>query len=54
MAGAESFAANAKVCGPKDCTLGGLDGVVDAKGRIYVLDLVAGDIRVMERNPAGA
>lgn len=53
VAGAESFAANAKVCGPKDCTLGGLDGVADAKGHIYVLDLVAGDIRVMERNPAG-
>ena len=27
----------------------GLDGVVDAAGRIYVLDLVAGDIQVMQR-----
>ena len=54
VAGAESFAANAKVCGPNDCTLGGLDGVADAKGRIYILDLVAGVTRVMEHNRAGA
>jgi hypothetical protein len=54
VAGAESFAANAKVCGPNDCTLGGLDGVADVKGRIYILDLVAGVTRVMEHNQAGA
>jgi hypothetical protein len=54
VAGAESFAANAKVCGPNDCTLGGLDGVADAKGRIYILDLVAAETRVMERDKAGA
>jgi hypothetical protein len=54
VAGAESFAANAKVCGPNDCTLGGLDGVADAKGRIYILDLVAGVTRVMEHNQVGA
>jgi hypothetical protein len=54
VAGAESFAQNAKVCGPNDCTLGGLDGVADSKGRIYILDLVAGETLVMERNPAGA
>jgi hypothetical protein len=53
VAGAESFAENAKVCGPNDCTLGGLDGVVDSKDRIYILDFVAADIRVMERNPSG-
>jgi hypothetical protein len=54
VAGAESFVANAKVCGPNDCTLGGLDGVADAKGRIYILDLVAAETLIMERNKAGA
>jgi hypothetical protein len=49
VAGAESFTENAKVCGPNDCTLGGLDGVADAAGRIYVLDFVANNVRVMER-----
>lgn len=49
VAGAESFAENAKVCGPNDCTLGGLDGVTDAEGRIYILDFVAANILVMER-----
>jgi hypothetical protein len=48
VAGAESFAENAKVCGPNDCTLGGLDGVADATGRIYVLDFVANNVRAME------
>ena len=48
VAGAETFAENAKVCGPNDCTVGGLAGAVDADGRSYVLDFVAGDIRVME------
>lgn len=47
VAGVESFAENAKVCGPNDCTLGGLDGVVDAQGRIYILDLVSNEVRVM-------
>jgi hypothetical protein len=54
VAGAEAFEENAKVCGPNDCTLGGLDGVVDAKGRIYILDFVAGEVRVMESNKARA
>ena len=49
VAGAESFAENAKVCGPNDCTLGGLDGVADAQGRIYILDFVANNVRVMEK-----
>lgn len=48
VSGAECFSENAKVCGPNDCTLGGLDGAVDAKGQIYILDLFVGDIRVME------
>jgi hypothetical protein len=52
VAGTESFAENARVCGPNDCTLGGLAGVADAKGRIYILDFVAADVRVMEQNPA--
>ena len=54
VAGAESFAENAKVCGPNDCTLGGLNGAVDAQGRVYVLDLVAAEVRVMERKAEGA
>jgi hypothetical protein len=49
VAGAESFAENARVCGPDDCTVGGLAGAVDEKGRIYILDLVANNVRVMER-----
>ena len=54
VAGAESFPENERVCGPNDCTLGGLDGAVDAKGRIYVLDLVAGSVRIMEEKPKEA
>jgi hypothetical protein len=49
VAGVETFAANAKACGPSDCTAGGLDVAADAQGRIYILDLVTGDIRVMKR-----
>jgi hypothetical protein len=49
VAGPESFAENARVCGPNDCTLGGLDGVADASGCIYILDFVAGNVRVMEK-----
>lgn len=51
VAGPESFAENAKVCGADDfdCNKGGLDAVVDSQGRIYILDLVAGDIRIMAR-----
>jgi hypothetical protein len=49
VAGAESCVENAKACGPDDCTLGGLDGVGDSKGRIHILDLVAGNVRTMER-----
>lgn len=52
VAGCESFAENAKACGPQDCSVGGLDAAVDEKGRIYILDLVAANIRVMEKNPA--
>jgi hypothetical protein len=48
VAGSESFVENAKICGPNDCTLGGLDGVVDSKGRIHILDLVSANVRTME------
>ena len=53
VAGAESFVENAEACGPKDCTVGGLDAVADAHGRIYVLDLVASNVRVLEPKPNG-
>lgn len=49
VAGVESFAANARACGPSDCTQGGLDAVADAQGRIYILDRVTGEVRVMQR-----
>jgi len=49
VAGAELFAENTKVCGPNDCTVGGLAAAVDADGRIYILDFVANNVRVMER-----
>jgi hypothetical protein len=49
VAGAESFAENAKACGPADCTAGGLDAVADAQGRIFILDYVTGNVRVMRR-----
>jgi hypothetical protein len=49
VTGAESFAENAKVCEPNNCSMGGLDGVVDSQDRIYVLDLVENNVRVMER-----
>jgi hypothetical protein len=49
VAGVESFTANARACGPSDCTRGGLDAVADAQGRVYVLDRVTGDVRVMQR-----
>jgi len=48
VAGPESFAENARVCGPNDCTLGGMDGVVDTQGRVLILDFVTGLVRVMK------
>jgi hypothetical protein len=47
VAGPESFAENAQVCGPNDCTLGGMDGVADPEGRVLILDFVTGNVRVM-------
>lgn len=48
VAGVETFAENGKVCGPTDCTAGGLDAVVDSQGRIWILDFVTGKIRAMK------
>ncbi len=55
VAGPESFPANAKpgsVHNTSDGNLGGLDAAVDGEGRVYVLDLVTGDVRVMKRKAA--
>jgi len=50
VAGTESFPENARACTDlNDCTRGGMDAAVDATGRIYILDFIAGDIRVMKR-----
>ncbi|MCX6928810.1 MAG: hypothetical protein NT154_37200 [Verrucomicrobia bacterium] len=52
VAGTETFPENAKatfVKGTEDCRLGGLSGAVDSQQRIYILDLVANDVRVMKR-----
>jgi hypothetical protein len=52
VAGPESFPANAKsgsVHDLSDGSMGGLDTAADAQGRIYILDLVTGDVRVMQR-----
>lgn len=50
VAGVEAFPENAKACADlNDCTHGGLDLAVDSKGRIYILDLVAEVVRVMQR-----
>lgn len=49
VAGVETFSENARACGPSDCTAGGLDAAVDSEGRVYILDIVTGDVRVMKR-----
>lgn len=48
VAGPDAFTENAKACGPSDCTAGGLDAAVDSQGRIHILDLVTGSIRIMK------
>ncbi len=50
VAGVETFPENAKACADlNDCTQGGLNVAVDSKGKIYILDLVAEAVRVMQR-----
>jgi len=50
VAGAESFPENAHACNDlNDCIHGGLDAAVDADGRIYILDIVTSQVRVMQR-----
>jgi hypothetical protein len=52
VAGPEVFRDNSRaglVSEVSDGTLGGLDAAVDSQGRIYVLDLVAANVRVMKR-----
>ncbi|MGA2176554.1 MAG: hypothetical protein ABSH38_16380 [Verrucomicrobiota bacterium] len=50
VAGTESFPENAHACTDlNDCIHGGIDAAADADGRIYVLDIVTSDVRVMKR-----
>jgi hypothetical protein len=50
VAGPESFPENAHACTDlNDCVHGGLDAAVGADGRIFVLDIVKNNIRVLER-----
>jgi hypothetical protein len=49
VAGPESFSENWQKCSPSDCTTGGLDAAVDSAGRIYVLDIVEANVRIMAR-----
>jgi hypothetical protein len=50
VAGPESFSENGKPGSTRDLsdgTMGGLDAAADSSGRIYILDLVSRDVRVM-------
>ncbi len=50
VAGAESFPENAHACTDlNDCIHGGIDATADAEGRIYVLDIVTSEVRVLKR-----
>jgi hypothetical protein len=50
VAGPESFPENARACNDlNDCIHGGIDAAVDSDGQIYILDIVASDVRVMKR-----
>lgn len=49
VAGAESFPENAHACTDlNDCIHGGIDAAVDSEGRIYILDIVTSEVRVMK------
>jgi len=55
VAGPESFPANARPGATRDLSdgsMGGLDAAVDKAGRIYILDLVAAEVRVMKLKSA--
>jgi hypothetical protein len=57
VAGPELFAEPAQAhrrADLDDCTLGGLDGVVDSQGHIHVLDLLNGQVHVMRRKADAA
>lgn len=49
VAGPESFSENVKAHDLSDCTVGGLDAAADSQGRVYVLDLITNEIRIMVR-----
>lgn len=52
VAGVESFPENMRAGSARrtnDGMMGGLDAAVDAEGRVYILDLVANNVRVMTR-----
>lgn len=49
VAGMESFPENAKACSSlNDCVHGGLAVAADSRGRIYILDFVTNEVRVMQ------
>jgi len=57
VAGPESFADSGdkqSIMDADESTYGGLDGVIDSRGEIYVLDLLAGDVQVMREKGDGA
>jgi len=57
VAGPESFPENAKAGSaedPSDGTHAALDATVDAEGRIYILDTVTGEIRIMVKKTTSA
>jgi hypothetical protein len=49
VAGVESFPENWRKCSLADCTVGGLDAAVDSQQRIYILDRVTNEVRIMRR-----
>jgi hypothetical protein len=50
VAGSESFPENAHACTDlNDCIHGGIDAAVDSGGRIYILDIITSNVRVMQR-----
>jgi hypothetical protein len=56
VAGPESFPENAqagKARDSEDGTMGGLDAAVDARGLVYVLDLVAAEVQIYQPKGAG-